>query len=301
MLNAKERLQYFEEKQNLSKLKTTEQIESEKYQKTLEETAMDIYDMQYKTDQRKRNFGMFCESVKKDLLIECINIIFEKSCGIECADKADIIRRNLVSNFVNEEGSNNIIRRMKVESIPLAEMANTIEKYYNIIVKENKDLPEFSIDVETRNNFYDELNMDDVQDMSTTIKMRVAAELNEFIDSNNKEKMQIKDIVDSAKENIKEDQPEEVKESYEQMGKRWINNLKSLREKNILETMIHNIIESTIKKEDIRSTYMENGKLKMDDIVESATLLYTFLETLNTTKLHNVDESYIIKVLNSLK
>jgi len=301
MSMAQEMIEYYINKEAQSKLLTKEQVEDRRIQEEKDNITRLIYEAQYESSIAHKNFSTFCENLRKSLLSDCITIIFEKSCGLEGGESADIIRRNLVDDFINKQGYSNIIKRMEEQSIPLAEMANTIKKYYNIIVNENKDLPEFSIDAEDKHNFYDELNMDDIEDMSTIIKMRVTSELNEFIDSNKKEKREIEQIANDAKNKINDDQSEEIKEAYEAKAKRAITDLKNSRNKNILETMIHNIIETTVKKDKVQKVYIENGKLNMDTVTESATLLYTFLEMLNTTKLHNVSDEYIIEILNSLK
>jgi hypothetical protein len=44
---------------------------------------------------------------------------------------------------------------------------------------------------------------------------------------------------------------------------------------------------------------MEDGNMDTYMIVESAKVMYGFLETVNTLKLANVDEKYIEKVFNT--
>ena len=71
---------------------------------------------------------------------------------------------------------------------------------------------------------------------------------------------------------------------------------------NIFDRMVRNISESVIKNEEIKKEFtLENGRLDMNKIVESARCMYTLLEMVSTLKIENVDSQYIEDALKSIK
>ena len=61
-------------------------------------------------------------------------------------------------------------------------------------------------------------------------------------------------------------------------------------------------VTNIVKDESVRERYMtENGTLDVDLAVESAKVMYGFLETLNTIQIEKVDEKYIANIINGMK
>ena len=50
----------------------------------------------------------------------------------------------------------------------------------------------------------------------------------------------------------------------------------------------------------MKDMYMENGRLNMERVVETSELIHTFLETVNTCKMLEVNEKYIETVLKGI-
>ena len=64
--------------------------------------------------------------------------------------------------------------------------------------------------------------------------------------------------------------------------------------------MIHNMSKAALVNESANRVFVEDSKLNMDKIVEHCEVLYTFLTTLDSCKLINVDEQYIENMLKDM-
>ena len=64
--------------------------------------------------------------------------------------------------------------------------------------------------------------------------------------------------------------------------------------------MIHNMSKAALVNESANRVFVEDSKLNMDKIVEHCEVLYTFLTTLDSCKLINVDEQYIENMLKKV-
>ena len=66
--------------------------------------------------------------------------------------------------------------------------------------------------------------------------------------------------------------------------------------------MANILTENIVKDNAIRESYMtEDGTLDVDLAVESAKVMYGFLETLNTIQIEKVDEKYIANIINGMR
>lgn len=267
-------------------------------------TTEDIFKLKENKNKKEREYKKFIHDTKKSLLAECIYSLMDKSIGYQ-QDKvrADVIKRNLVDNFIQEQGVDSLISRFRTESALLSEYSRIVEKYSKIIVeKVDKDNPDtFLVEPEEKDKFFEELEMSDVDEIATAIKMRVSDSVDEFINSNIRQKEEIKEVLTKSKEKIESSRSEEIKESYNILAKRKISSIREGRKMNIFESMVFTLAEASMKDEQLKSIYTVNGKLDMDSIVENCTIMYSFLETLNSAKMVKIDEAYLKDVLEQLK
>ncbi|MGL5327858.1 MAG: hypothetical protein ACRDD7_01230 [Peptostreptococcaceae bacterium] len=263
-----------------------------------------IYDLQHNKLKQERLFREFSLDVKKSLLAEVMVGLMENSIGYQ-QDKvrAEVMQRNLVNNFIEEKGAVAIIKSMKDKSYVLSEFARVIEKYSSIIIekvdKQNSDT--FIIQPEDKDNFFDELKTEDNEAVENAIRLRVADAVEQFINANIKQKEEIKEVLKASQEKIDDTNNEEVQESYKIQSKTKINNIKEKRTKTVLEQMVYTFAESSMKNETLKEMYAKDNKLDMDSIVENCTIMYAFLETVNTAMFDKVDSKFIDRVLSELK
>jgi hypothetical protein len=171
------------------------------------------------------------------------------------------------------------------------------------------------VDVEEEPEDYDNKVLEDldkeedVQKAVALIRQRVADAEETFIKNNAKDKEQINSLLGKISDNIKtvEDMSDKDKEKGKdavaqenvRMSRRSIDHITNDRPLSIMEMFARNLNKDIIRDENLKEAYVEeDGSLDMDTIVESAKVLYGFLETLNTLQLKKVDAKYIESIFS---
>ena len=106
------------------------------------------------------------------------------------------------------------------------------------------------------------------------------------------------DIISQAKEKMEVASDESMAEAYMEDAKRRINEYRNNRPKNAFHYVVEAISTQAFKNDNLNKRYIHENAVDMDGVVESAELIYTFLEMLNTTEM--VDESYIQEYLTNM-
>lgn len=293
------------DKANTERVKKNNKIKEEENRQLHESAVKEVRDLEFNKIRTEHAYRQFIKDAKKTLLAESMNYLMNISISDSCLNDVNqqAIRRNIINQFIEEQGASNILNNYKKNSYLLAEYARIIDKYYGIIIEkcDKNDPTTFCIEPEEKNNFFSELDIDDANEVAAQIKLRVGSAMEEFIANNNADRIDIKNILQTSQEKINSTTNENLKESYNIIAKREITKVRNNRKKNILESMIINISNAAYKNEDLKKIYVENNNLNMDYIVENCEIIYTFLETLNTAKIFNVNEKYLNELLNGLK
>lgn len=226
--------------------------------------------------------------------------------------------RQLVSSFVNEAGSINLLNKFKRTSYLMSEMAYIIESQIQAVLeKSDKDNSEtFKIDKKDKDKFYEKLSKVDVNDSIDRITNRVREQTTDFVNANMKEKAQLSEslsktqkkvednkakLSEKANSNKAKEQAEKLEEAYISMGKRKAVDIRESRTKNVFEHMVYNLAKTAIVNENANKVFVKDSRLDMDKIVEHCEVLCTFVTTLDSLKIINVDESYIENMLADMK
>lgn len=226
--------------------------------------------------------------------------------------------RQLVSAFVNEEGSIKLLNKMKRTSQLMSELAYVTEKTVESVIEaaDKTNTETFKIENNDKKNFYDELSKMDVDDSIAKITERVNNETKTFIEDNIKANERIKTVTAKTAEKVEESkkkadekansekaakQEAKIQEGYIGLGKDRIMEIKESRNKTVFECMVYNLSKSAMLNESANKAFVEDARLNMDKIVEHCEVMYTFLMAMDSTKLINVDEAYIQNMLNDLK
>ena len=290
---------------------TNNKYENEKREeaaRSIEESAiLEQNKVLFETQQSHRNrteaFRSFSDEVRRTLLAECIYRIYDKALGIKVESSANTtIKRNLINNFIIENGAVSLLGRFKLKTNLLSEMNLLVNKYHKLII-ENADKnneESLSIDPIIKDNFFDELDMQDIGAVVHAIRARVSDAVEEFIQGNINDKIEIETTLKDAQERINAAKVDEVREGYNIIAKRKITETRNNRVKNVFSCLVESMCKTVIKNDALQEEFMNNGKINIDKIVERCELMYTFLETVNTTKMADVDEEYIQSVLDSM-
>ena len=166
-------------------------------------------------------------------------------------------------------------------------------------------------DTENKGKIFDDLeNEDDVQKAIELIRTRVADAEETFIRNNAEDKKKIDELLNKISTNVKtvetmaEKDPKKAQVATEAVReyKRKINDVYKEKSFTIFGKMASILTESIVKDDAIRESYTtEDGTLDVDLAVESAKVMYGFLETLNTIQIEKVDEKYIANIINGMR
>ena len=248
--------------------------------------------------------------IKEAFVSECIYKLYCESVAFPMTSRDKTIARNLVNKFVIENGAGNLISSFATENMILSEFSRISQKYYDKVLEgyDDKDC-EFTGQIAGQilsqnvvDDFYKELENIDVNDASKAIKDRVADAISTFIDTNSANKLEYEEIIKTAQDKVAaiNGQDDALAESYINMAKRKINEMKNTRDMNVFSYMVESLTASVFKDEALQSRFINEGAVDMEGIVESAQLIYTMLEMVNTTNMVNVNEEFINAYLTNL-
>ena len=226
--------------------------------------------------------------------------------------------RQLVTNFVNEEGSAKLLNKFKSTSYVMSEMAYIIETTIQSILEKAKqdESKSFKLDKEDKEKFYTKLEKVDVDDAVTKITDRVRTQQQEFVNNNMEEKAALSAALTKTQNKVEDNKAKlaekansekakesavKVEESYIAMGKRRATDIRNSRTKNVFECMVYNLSKAAMINESAGQAFIDNSRLNMDKIVEHCETLCTFITALDSLKIINVDEAYIEKMLVDMK
>ena len=172
---------------------------------------------------------------------------------------------------------------------------------------------DISVDGDTSNDgkIFDQLDKEeDVQKAVELIRSRVADAEETFIRNNAEDKKKVDELLNKISNNVKtvedlndknEAKAEVAKESA-RYNKMKIDSIRENRPLTVFEKMTRNLSSSILTNESVLKEYTDEdtGTLDMGAVIESARVMYGFLETVNTLQLAKVDANYIQNILDNM-
>ena len=252
-----------------------------------------------------KKYQSFVEDVKNGLVVEVLYKVFSESVSEEI--KSDLSNRNvmraIVNKYVHENDYSSIMNKMRSASVPMNNMYNAIVESSKVILEnvDKTDANTFKITSDMKDEFFKQLDYSDSAAISDAINARVADAMTDFITANSKDHEDITNALKKAQEKIDdttESDNTSIAESYNIIAKREISKINS-RPKSILHSMVSAMCESVITHPEMHSEFMNEGNIDMDKVVTRTSIMYTFMEMLNTAKLDKVDENTIKSMIKS--
>lgn len=252
-----------------------------------------------------KKYQSFVEDVKNGLVVEALYKVFSEAVSEEI--KSDLSNRNvmraIVNQYVHENDYSSIMNKMRSASVPMNNMYNTIVESSKVILEnvDKTDANTFKITSDMKDEFFKQLDYSDSAAISDAINARVADAMTDFITANSKDHEDITNALKKAQEKIDdttESDNTSIAESYNIIAKREISKINS-RPKSILHSMVSAMCESVITHPEMHSEFMNEGNIDMDKVVTRTSIMYTFMEMLNTAKLDKVDENTIKSMIKS--
>ncbi len=265
-----------------------------------------IMDLVARRQNAMNRFNSYSETIRTTLVTEALYNLFKESApeSISSDPTNRSIMRAIVNEYVTDTGYANVLNKMKTASIPMSEMHNIITRNTKAILEEaDKENPDtFVVTPEMKDEFFDQLNHSDSEDISNAIKDRVSDAMEDFVTANTKDHDEIETALNKAQEEVKEtpEENEELREYYVLKAKREAANIRNAS-KGVLHSMISSMCEGVIRNQEQNREFINEGHLDMDKITSRVSLMYNFLEMLNTTKLEKIDGAYLENVIQDLK
>jgi len=204
------------QKENIEKERILESKNN--YDQRLSEEQQDIerynhYKESYGFMGMQPKQSIFKSKVEKELLSEGLNRIFSKCVKSLLYENAALLKKHLVSSFVNESGVDNLMNKFSEESYLLSELTRLVVEYSEIICEKARNNKDEIIDPTDKEDFYEKIDsIADVGDVQDTVKLRVADAFNQFNINNTEKKRDIENIMIQSRENINANMTEEIME-----------------------------------------------------------------------------------------
>ena len=258
------------------------------------------------------NFYTYKADVKKTLLTEALSRIYKGSI-FHITDREAALCDSLLGSYIESTGVDTILKNMRFsKSGLLVSIYEAEQEAFDDITKDanTEDVTSQTIDPKAIEDFWDNIDKNnDIDDVTNMIRLRVSNAEEDFINKNQADKEDIKTIlkdtaerVQNAKASNDNDYSEAVEESEMRIAKDKIYNIQHESYHNIFDRMVRNISEAVLKDQVIKEQFsLDNGRLDMDKIVESARCMYTLLEMVSSLKIEKVDSEYIEAALKSIK
>lgn len=303
----------------------------------------DVYDTYYtKKDKAvvdKDILNNFSEQVRTDLLTKCLyDGMLKKVLKEQYANKHEkALAKNLVKNFIKERGTINLINSFKNKSVYLNEWYEDIVAYHDAIMEQatavavSVGIPEkniFEIEDKTIKDFIIDTKDTIPHDITKIITNRVEDAVSDFVDSNKKQKEELRKVYEKAKQKLDTiddmdntinsndplmqdfngDPNTELDPKYnvQQEAVRMIRSKqRSFREqaKNVFSIMTDNTLEVIHRNQIIKEAYTTglNNRIDFQKLVNDTKVMYSFMECVNTLGIVDLDESEIASILNKMK
>lgn len=258
------------------------------------------------------NFYTYKADVKKTLLTEALGRIYKGSI-FHITDREAALCDSLLGSYIESTGVDTILKNMRFsKSGLLVSIYEAEQEAFDDITKDAnaEDVTSQTIDPKAIEDFWNNIDKNnDIDDVTNMIRLRVSNAEEDFVNKNQADKEDIKTIlkdtaerVQNAKASNDNDYSEAVEESEMRIAKDKIYNIQHESYHNVFDRMVRNISEAVLKDQVIKEQFsLDNGRLDMDKIVESARCMYTLLEMVSSLKIEKVDSEYIEAALKSIK
>ena len=190
----------------------------ENKERTIHDTLQEEYDLMFAEEDSKRTYrefrNAFMEDTKRDLLSLAMYSAFVCPVleNMMATSREHDVACDSIDHFVRDEGADNLLNQFRYQNNILAEIAHSVDKYYNIILegvnsKIREGLPEdqaYEIEDKDIKSFVIDCKGKCPRDITNTITKRVEDAVDDFIDEKKQTQFKIQKIYQKAKEKVEE-------------------------------------------------------------------------------------------------
>lgn len=259
----------------------------------------------------QKEYSEFISNSRDYFLSEAINYTLQKSLNEDTTQENREYGKALVESFVQNNDSIKLLREFSQKSLFLANMASIVNEAHRQVVHSCKEgnCGTFTISKTIDSKFFDKLVGMSDEKINNAINQRVCDSIEDYVQCNINDKLDLDELAEKTKEkidNVKaktEEERNKIVESYTIQYKKQVDSIKkrSNRKVGVYEQLLHSITNSIISDSTILESFTtESGSLDINSIKEKVTVMYTFLEMLNTTKMVKVDQKYIEEIIKNV-
>lgn len=300
------------------------QIESQKQKNVITEAAEaksrdsmleKMSSLKVNSAKRAEKYAAFTENVRIALFEHAVYKVFSEAMNkVEGNLKRSIVSESvmhaLTYNFIHENnGPAPLMANMNNHNSStyfLSETKRIIDRTFKAIIEsiDKNDPDTFNISSDIMQGYKDEISSHvEYCDVADNIADRVTAAITDFFKSNAEDKEKIVAALSATKEKIDslKTDDEALKESYARLGRRYVTDVRN-KPKTVFTEMVHIMAESVLKDEKLKDEFMtESNRIDVERLVNKVSMMYGFLETVNTMRLIRVDDKYVKSVLESMR
>ena len=242
------------------------------------------------------------EKIKKSLVMSGIDKIVSESLKINNISDDNSKRLLYLESIIEEDfdGINDFNMKMCNKNYILSNIINEATLHFKSILEEkdseNDDEIIIKIDNKDVDEYIEKIDSVECDRLANIIADKVSRTIADFIICNQREKSEIKNIVDKYQKKIDSEKDEEISESYVSKCNAEINKLGRNRYKTLYEIMVNKLAENVITNKDYM---MIENKVDMDSIINAVNVMYTVLETANTLNILHIDSDKIKNILET--
>ena len=262
--------------------------------------------------ESKKEYSEFIANSRDYFLVESMNMILQNSLNENTSNEDREYGKALVEGFVKEKGSIKLLSEFGHKSLLLAGIADLVKESHTKVLHSCKEGESKTLKITKtiEDDFFDKLIGLNDDKITEKINERVCASIEDFVQANVNDKLDLEELAERTQERINNikgaknvEEATRIKESFTQQFNREAARIKQRahRKVSVYEQIMDKMTRNIVADEAIRESFLlESGQLDMGRITGKVTTMYTFLEMLNTTKIVNVNESYIESVLKSM-
>lgn len=273
----------------------------------------------YNTDKKnaenitkmKKQYSEFVSNSRDYFLSEAINMILQQSLDENTTAEDREYGKALVEGFVKENGAIKLLSDFSKKTFLLASISEAVKEAHQKVLhscKEN-DCKTFRITKTVDSEFFDKLVGLSDEKITSKINERVCDSLENYVQANVNDKLDLEELAEKTKEkieNIKAKNAEEKNKIVKEFTNQYNKQVQNIKQRNhrkvsVFEQMMHTTTRNIVSDQSILESFTnESGKLDVTKIQGKVTVMYTFLEMLNTTKMVNVNEAYIENIIKNM-
>lgn len=259
----------------------------------------------------KLEYSNFVNNSRSYFLSEAMNFILQKSLDEDTIQENRDYGKALIEGFIEENGSLKLIKEFSRKSLLTAGIADIVNEAHKQVLDGCKegDSKTFRITKEVDDKFFDSINGLSDFKICDKINQRVCDSIENYVQDNVNDKLDLDELAEKTKEKINSikaknsKERDKIVECYTEQYNKSVNDIKkrSHRKVGVYEQLLHSIANSIVSDSTILESFTtEAGQLDMEKIRGKVTVMYTFLEMLNTAKMANVNESYIENIIKNI-